>query len=80
VRHLYSPGCREVTFSETELPACRLPGGLLTKRRTGVPLCLHFLCQYRDEKGAHRVEEWHDFFLAAAANHVLYGNSPRAGS
>ena len=38
-------------------------------------MCLHFLCRYRrDEGSAKRVDEWHDFFLAAAgAAAVLAG-------
>jgi hypothetical protein len=50
-------------------------GSLSTKRRAVVlGVLTHFLGRYRDEKGAHRVEEWHDFFLAAAgAAAVLAG-------
>jgi hypothetical protein len=69
-------GFLEEFFSETGLPVFGLLGGLSTKRRTLVlGALIHFLRRYWiGGRSVKRVEEWHDFLLAAAgAAAVLSG-------
>src|SRR5215212_5778949 len=69
----YSLRIREGMFSETGVPVKVFWEVCRQSSAHSCSVCLHFLLQPRT-KGAQRVDEWHDFFLAAAgAAAVLAG-------